>query len=53
MNDIILISDNAYDPDVNASQLFIDKKIINNYECLVFTDDGNGMVPEKLHRMLS
>lgn len=46
--------DNAYDPDVNASQLWIDVKGYNKYKyCLVFTDNGAGMGPEKLHKMLS
>ncbi|KAJ7385652.1 MORC CW-type zinc finger protein 3 [Desmophyllum pertusum] len=46
--------DNAYDPDVNASQLWIDVKKYNKYNyCLVFTDNGAGMGPEKLHKMLS
>ncbi|XP_014783481.1 MORC family CW-type zinc finger protein 3 [Octopus bimaculoides] len=45
--------DNAYDPDVNASQLWIDKTIFNNKICLTFVDNGNGMDPEKLLRMLS
>ncbi|XP_061176221.1 MORC family CW-type zinc finger protein 3-like [Saccostrea echinata] len=47
------IIDNAYDPDVNASELWIDKRDINGKVCLTFTDNGNGMVPEKLHKMLS
>ncbi|KAL9968840.1 hypothetical protein ACROYT_G020979 [Oculina patagonica] len=46
--------DNAYDPDVNASQLWIDVKKYNKHNyCLVFTDNGAGMGPEKLHKMLS
>eukprot|EP00794_Sanderia_malayensis_P000413 gene413-1048_t len=47
--------DNAYDPDVNASQLFIDLKAFKNppNRCLVFTDNGNGMSPNKLYKMLS
>ncbi|XP_062570925.1 MORC family CW-type zinc finger protein 3-like isoform X3 [Saccostrea cucullata] len=47
------IIDNAYDPDVNASELWIDKRDINGKVCLTFTDNGNGMIPEKLHKMLS
>ena len=46
------LSDNAYDPDVNASQLYIDKRIINGVECLNFVDNGNGMNADKLHKML-
>ena len=45
--------DNAYDPDVAASQLFIDIEDIIGTKCLVFTDNGNGMTPNKLHKMLS
>ena len=48
----MIVSDNAYDPDVKASQLFIDSKIINKTDCLVFTDDGSGLTGEKLYRML-
>lgn len=45
--------DNAYDPDVNARQLWIDVKRYNKYNyCFVFTDNGAGMGPEKLHKML-
>ncbi|XP_074156700.1 MORC family CW-type zinc finger protein 3 [Sminthopsis crassicaudata] len=45
--------DNAYDPDVNAKQIWIDKTVINDIVCLTFTDNGNGMTSEKLHKMLS
>ncbi|XP_067401385.1 MORC family CW-type zinc finger protein 3 isoform X1 [Emydura macquarii macquarii] len=45
--------DNAYDPDVNAKQIWIDKTVINGNVCLTFTDNGNGMTSEKLHKMLS
>ncbi|XP_053513621.1 MORC family CW-type zinc finger protein 3 isoform X1 [Artibeus jamaicensis] len=45
--------DNAYDPDVNAKQIWIDKTVINNHICLTFTDNGNGMTSDKLHKMLS
>ena len=45
-------ADNAYDPDVSASELYIDKKSIHAKDCLVFTDNGNGMNSEKLHKML-
>ncbi|NXK86470.1 MORC3 protein, partial [Formicarius rufipectus] len=44
---------NAYDPDVSAKQIWIDKTVINNNICLTFTDNGNGMNSEKLHKMLS
>ncbi|NXN82226.1 MORC3 protein, partial [Bombycilla garrulus] len=45
--------DNAYDPDVSAKQIWIDKTVINDHICLTFTDNGNGMNSEKLHKMLS
>ncbi|XP_013360056.1 PREDICTED: MORC family CW-type zinc finger protein 3 isoform X3 [Chinchilla lanigera] len=45
--------DNAYDPDVNAKQIWIDKTVINDQICLTFTDNGNGMTSDKLHKMLS
>ncbi|KAI6079773.1 MORC family CW-type zinc finger protein 3 [Aix galericulata] len=45
--------DNAYDPDVSAKQIWIDKTVINDNICLTFTDNGNGMNTEKLHKMLS
>ncbi|XP_051869623.1 MORC family CW-type zinc finger protein 3a [Pristis pectinata] len=45
--------DNAYDPDVNAKQLWIDKTIIKERICLIFTDNGQGMNQGKLHKMLS
>eukprot|EP00105_Crassostrea_gigas_P033933 XP_019918081.1 PREDICTED: MORC family CW-type zinc finger protein 3-like isoform X1 [Crassostrea gigas] len=48
-----VFGDNAYDPDVNASELWIDKRDINGKTCLTFTDNGNGLVQEKLHKMLS
>ncbi|KAL1787205.1 MORC family CW-type zinc finger protein 3 [Sigmodon hispidus] len=44
--------DNAYDPDVNAKQIWIDKTVINDRICLTFTDNGNGMTADKLHKML-
>uniref|UniRef100_A0A7N5ZR87 CW-type domain-containing protein n=1 Tax=Anabas testudineus TaxID=64144 RepID=A0A7N5ZR87_ANATE len=45
--------DNAYDPDVNAKQLWIDKTIVNEQECLSFMDNGNGLDHETMHKMLS
>ncbi|XP_060090257.1 MORC family CW-type zinc finger protein 3 [Heteronotia binoei] len=45
--------DNAYDPDVNAKQMWIDKTVINDCTCLTFMDNGNGMNADKLHKMLS
>nr|DBA34507.1 TPA: hypothetical protein GDO54_002058 [Pyxicephalus adspersus] len=47
------ILDNAYDPDVNAKQIWIDKTVLNNETCLTFTDNGKGMTADKLHKMLS
>lgn len=47
------IIDNAYDPDVGATELRIEKVQIKDEVCLAFTDNGAGMTPEKLHRMLS
>jgi hypothetical protein len=49
---LIFILDNAYDPDVSASELWIDKRNINKKECLTFVDNGNGMNQEKLYKML-
>ncbi|KAM3862016.1 MORC family CW-type zinc finger protein 3a [Diretmus argenteus] len=45
--------DNAYDPDVNAKQLWIDKTQIKGQQCLSFMDNGNGLNYEKMHKMLS
>ncbi|XP_073524489.1 MORC family CW-type zinc finger protein 3 [Phyllobates terribilis] len=45
--------DNAYDPDVNAKQIWIDQTFLNGYLSLIFTDNGNGMTLDKLHKMLS
>ncbi|XP_052243720.1 MORC family CW-type zinc finger protein 3-like isoform X12 [Dreissena polymorpha] len=45
--------DNAYDPDCNASELWIDRRVIGKTDCLTFIDNGNGMSQEKLHKMLS
>ncbi|XP_004710086.1 MORC family CW-type zinc finger protein 4 [Echinops telfairi] len=45
--------DNAVDPDVSARTVFIDVEEIKGKSCLTFTDDGCGMTPHKLHRMLS
>ncbi|OBS79137.1 hypothetical protein A6R68_18461, partial [Neotoma lepida] len=44
---------NAVDPDVSARTVFIDVEEVKNKPCLTFTDDGCGMTPHKLHRMLS
>lgn len=45
--------DNAYDPDVNAKQFWIDKAVINGQVCLSFMDNGNGLDYEKMLKMLS
>ncbi|KAM5290106.1 MORC family CW-type zinc finger protein 4 [Glossophaga mutica] len=45
--------DNAVDPDVSARTVFIDVEEFKDKFCLTFTDDGCGMTPHKLHRMLS
>ncbi|XP_072361539.1 MORC family CW-type zinc finger protein 4 [Scyliorhinus torazame] len=45
--------DNACDPGVCAKQMWIDVTEIKNELCLIFTDNGNGMTPIKLHKMLS
>ncbi|XP_072451231.1 MORC family CW-type zinc finger protein 4 isoform X2 [Chiloscyllium punctatum] len=44
--------DNACDPGVCAKQMWIDVTKIKNELCLTFTDNGNGMTPIKLHKML-
>uniref|UniRef100_A0A8C6H868 Microrchidia 4 n=1 Tax=Mus spicilegus TaxID=10103 RepID=A0A8C6H868_MUSSI len=46
-------ADNAVDPDVSARTVFIDVEEVKKKPCLTFTDDGCGMTPHKLHRMLS
>ncbi|KAK7087847.1 hypothetical protein V1264_021847 [Littorina saxatilis] len=45
--------DNAYDPDVEASELHIDIRKINGKDCLTVTDNGNGMDVDHLEKMLS
>ncbi|CAL8369157.1 unnamed protein product [Arctogadus glacialis] len=45
--------DNAYDPDVNAKQIWIDKTQIKDMECLTFMDNGNGLSSDKMLKMLS
>ncbi|XP_060732014.1 MORC family CW-type zinc finger protein 3-like isoform X1 [Tachysurus vachellii] len=45
--------DNAYDPDVNAKQLWITKSVFKHQDCLIFLDNGNGMDYDKMHKMLS
>ncbi|KAK9518155.1 hypothetical protein VZT92_023469 [Zoarces viviparus] len=45
--------DNASDPGVSAKQIWIDVVDEAGQLCLTFTDNGSGMTPNKLHKMLS
>nr|XP_046181153.1 MORC family CW-type zinc finger protein 3-like isoform X4 [Oncorhynchus gorbuscha] len=45
--------DNASDPGVTARQIWIDVVEEQQQLCLTFTDNGSGMTPNKLHKMLS
>ncbi|XP_052005024.1 MORC family CW-type zinc finger protein 3-like isoform X2 [Xyrauchen texanus] len=45
--------DNAYDPDVNAKQFWIDKTVIRGQDCLTFMDNGAGLDYDKMYKMLS
>ncbi|XP_037636303.1 MORC family CW-type zinc finger protein 3 isoform X3 [Sebastes umbrosus] len=45
--------DNASDPGVSARQIWIDVVDEAGHLCLTFTDNGSGMTPSKLHKMLS
>ncbi|KAM6953332.1 uncharacterized protein FYW47_013955 [Aplochiton taeniatus] len=45
--------DNASDPGVTAKQIWIDVGEEEDQLCLTFTDNGSGMTPSKLHKMLS
>ncbi|KAM6923955.1 MORC family CW-type zinc finger protein 3 [Xenentodon cancila] len=45
--------DNASDPGVSAKQIWIDIVQEGDQLCLTFTDNGSGMTPNKLHKMLS
>ncbi|XP_070960088.1 MORC family CW-type zinc finger protein 3-like isoform X1 [Oncorhynchus clarkii lewisi] len=45
--------DNASDPGVTARQIWIDVVEEQQQLCLSFTDNGSGMTPNKLHKMLS
>ncbi|XP_026997700.2 MORC family CW-type zinc finger protein 3-like isoform X2 [Tachysurus fulvidraco] len=45
--------DNAYDPDVSAKHIWIDKTAIKDQDCLIFMDNGKGMDYDKMHKMLS
>lgn len=44
--------DNASDPGVCAKQMWIDVVEEKGQLCLTFTDNGCGMTPNKLHKML-
>uniref|UniRef100_A0A8C7Z621 Morc S5 domain-containing protein n=1 Tax=Oryzias sinensis TaxID=183150 RepID=A0A8C7Z621_9TELE len=44
---------NASDPGVSAKQIWIDVVDEGDQRCLTFTDNGSGMTPNKLHKMLS
>ncbi|KAI9526720.1 hypothetical protein NQZ68_036513 [Dissostichus eleginoides] len=45
--------DNASDPGVSAKQIWIDVVKREDHLCFTFTDNGSGMTPNKLHKMLS
>ncbi|XP_074530616.1 MORC family CW-type zinc finger protein 3 [Halichoeres trimaculatus] len=45
--------DNASDPGVMAKQIWIDVVEESSVLCMTFTDNGSGMTPNKLHKMLS
>ncbi|XP_072288369.1 MORC family CW-type zinc finger protein 3 [Eucyclogobius newberryi] len=45
--------DNAADPGVFAKQIWIDIHIEAGLPCMTFIDNGSGMTPNKLHKMLS
>ncbi|XP_060944002.1 MORC family CW-type zinc finger protein 3-like [Limanda limanda] len=45
--------DNAYDPDVNAKQFWIDKTVVDGQECLSFMDNGDGLNHAAIQKMLS
>ncbi|KAL1261594.1 hypothetical protein QQF64_006859 [Cirrhinus molitorella] len=45
--------DNASDPGVTAKNIWIDVVTVGEQLCLSFMDNGSGMTPNKLHKMLS
>ncbi|KAJ0002965.1 hypothetical protein NQD34_008114 [Periophthalmus magnuspinnatus] len=45
--------DNAADPGVFAKQIWINVHEEADHLCMTFTDNGGGMTPNKLHKMLS
>ncbi|XP_060732001.1 MORC family CW-type zinc finger protein 3-like isoform X2 [Tachysurus vachellii] len=50
---IAALIDNAYDPDVSAKQIWIDKTVFKGQDCFIFMDNGKGMDYDKMHKMLS
>uniref|UniRef100_A0A8C6U4N7 Zgc:152774 n=1 Tax=Neogobius melanostomus TaxID=47308 RepID=A0A8C6U4N7_9GOBI len=44
--------DNAADPGVFAKQIWINIHEEADQLCMTFTDNGSGMTPNKLHKML-
>lgn len=48
----ILVVDNASDPGVTAKNIWIDVVTLREQLCLSFMDNGSGMTPNKLHKML-
>ena len=49
---LILPVDNAYDPGVDAEQIWITMTQIREMECLTFRDNGNGLSSDKMLEML-
>ncbi|XP_061092202.1 MORC family CW-type zinc finger protein 3-like isoform X1 [Conger conger] len=45
--------DNAYDPDVNAKQQWIDSTQIRTMDCLIFSDNGAGLDYNNMLKMMS
>ena len=48
----LVYPDNASDPGVTAKQVWVDVVQEEGHLCLSFTDNGSGMTPNKLHKML-
>ncbi len=46
------VIDNASDPGVTAKNIWIDVVTVREQLCLSFMDNGSGMTPNKLHKML-
>ncbi|XP_057204822.1 MORC family CW-type zinc finger protein 3 isoform X1 [Triplophysa rosa] len=47
------LTDNASDPGVTAKNIWIDVLTVGEQLCLSFMDNGSGMTPNRLHKMLS